>query len=108
MLKVLRVLTTIFQIALAVLLIIAIFNMPTWYYELLRSIISPTFLGLAIYTLYKESEAGFAIFLFSLAFLFNPILQFYFNKFWWIIFDIFAMIGVFFFGALKDNFNEVK
>jgi hypothetical protein len=82
---------------LSILMILALFNLPYFYYELLRVVV---FLGAAYdayvaYTLYDKANGPFYVFLF-IALLWNPIFPIYLTRGVWNIFNVIAAIVFFF------------
>ena len=89
---IMKILINLLIFILPILLFIAIIGMPAWYYQLVRWIIFIT-LPYVSYHILNLKNVGLGILLLTLAFLFNPIFQFYFNRDWWIILDTVALIS---------------
>ena len=81
---------------LSIMMLLALFNLPYGYYELLRVVV---FLGAiydtyVAYSLYDKLTGPAYIFLF-IAFLWNPIIPIFMSRFVWNIFNIAAAIALF-------------
>ncbi|OGC51263.1 hypothetical protein A2982_04165 [candidate division WWE3 bacterium RIFCSPLOWO2_01_FULL_39_13] len=75
----------------SVLLIFAFLDLPYFYYQISRIVVSGTSFFLS-YNFYLKKKAIGAVVMFLLAIIFNPIIPIYMNKDTWIIFDILAVI----------------
>ena len=87
--------SVIARIATAVLLFVALSNLPIGYYKFLRWVVCLT----SVYTAYvaynKNKEINFGVWLFGLiGILFNPLIPFYFNKYSWKVTDL--IVGIIF------------
>lgn len=78
----------IIRVTCAVLLLVAVFNLPIDYYYLLRVVV---FLGAIVMVFDNIKNLPWLIIFILIAFLFNPILPVYLiNKLYWIPIDIIA------------------
>ncbi len=93
------------QIVIICMLVISVFEMPSWYYRILRWTIFVVYLSAALFLLYKD-KVNHALFLIFISIVFNPILQFYLEKSNWIFMDIIAIVGSFNFNLLKNSETE--
>lgn len=93
---------------LSVMMLLALFNLPYGYYELLRVVV---FLGAiydtyVAYSLYEKLTGPTYIFLF-IAFLWNPIIPIFLNRSVWNVFNIAAAFALFILRPdpnIADNF----
>lgn len=81
------------KIISAVILFIAIFNLPYFYYQLLRWAIMVS-AGYLAYNYFKNKSNNLGIVFTVVAILFNPLIPFYFDKSIWHIIDVITS-GVF-------------
>ena len=82
----------------ASLLLIGTFDLPYFYYEILRIVACAAFSWLAFLNFMYEGERMYELFFIVslvLAFLFNPFVPFYLQKEFWISIDILSAIFVF-------------
>jgi hypothetical protein len=82
------------SIVVTAVLIAGIFELPIWYYDILRVAIS-VYSGVNVYLYFKERQRIMATSFFVLGILFNPILKIEMAKEAWIVFDIIAAIITF-------------
>jgi hypothetical protein len=94
-----KIISFLYLIILPVILIVAIVGAPSWYFQVLRWIIFISFLY-GSYKILNLKNASLGVTLIALAFLYNPVFQFYMNRENWIFLDIVSIvtsIGVFIF-----------
>lgn len=100
-----RFISLIYLIVFPIFLFLSILQMNSWYYQFVRWIS----LILFLYSTYKALSNKYALsglFFLTLACLFNPILQFYFQKETWVFLDIIAIIGSIAYGISKIILKE--
>ena len=82
----------------AALLLIATFDLPYFYYELLRLVVCSAFCWIAFLNqVYDDENLYLVMMLISIAFaiLFNPFMPIYLNKETWILLDIASALYIF-------------
>lgn len=87
------------------LLIIALFNMPYGYYQLLRLVVCLVS-GLTTYKLYQSYQTiSLAVILFGLiTLIYNPFYPLHFSRYTWEIINL-VTVGVFVFGLSNKRLN---
>jgi len=85
----------ILKIALAILLLLCLFNLPYGYYQFIR-VAAFVVLGIAAYEQWQEDRKGWAALYLIGALLFNPIWKVYLGRELWMVADVVwaVVIGV--------------
>lgn len=94
-----------YLLILPVLILLTFWEMSSWYYQFIRWISFVLFLN-AAHTTLQSKQAGFGLLLLTLACLYNPIFQFYFPRYTWILIDIAAIIATLSYGIFINTLKE--